>query len=199
MGLFSTFSFHGTKTITTGEGGMFVTNNKDFYEKVLMLSNHGRSRHQTKQFWPEEAGFKYKMSNISAAIGVAQIERIEELINKKREIFKNYQELLANYSVSLNPEPENTSNGYWMPTFICNGENKDLFNRDSAITHLKKNNIDARVIFWPLNTLNIPHIASNNLKYSSSIHLKGLNLPSPFDIEFEQQALIVKVLHKFIL
>jgi len=69
MGKFGAFSFHGTKTMTTGEGGMFVTNDAELYERVLTLSNHGRARGQTKQFWPDAVGFKYKMSNIQAAIG----------------------------------------------------------------------------------------------------------------------------------
>ena len=63
MGGSAAFSFHGTKTLTTGEGGMFVTNDPTLYERVLTLSNHGRARSQTKQFWPDVVGFKYKMSN----------------------------------------------------------------------------------------------------------------------------------------
>ena len=93
MGVFGTFSFHGTKTVTTGEGGMFVTNDEALYERVLTLSNHGRSRSQTKQFWPDMIGFKYKMSNIEAAIGCAQVERIDELIAGKRRVFEFYTEL----------------------------------------------------------------------------------------------------------
>ena len=92
MGRFGSFSFHGTKTVTTGEGGIFVTNDAKFYETVLTLSNHGRVRGQTKQFWPEMVGFKYKMSNVQAAIGCAQIERIDELIARKRNIFTYYLE-----------------------------------------------------------------------------------------------------------
>ena len=91
---FGNFSFHGTKTLTTGEGGMFVTNDDALYEKVLTFRNHGRARGQTKQFWPDMVGFKYKMSNIQAAIGCAQMERIDELINRKREILKYYRERL---------------------------------------------------------------------------------------------------------
>ena len=86
MGAFGSFSFHGSKTLTTGEGGMFATNDARLYEKVLTLSNHGRARGQTKQFWPDVVGYKYKMSNIQAAIGCAQLERIEELVGRKREI-----------------------------------------------------------------------------------------------------------------
>ena len=80
MGKFGAFSFHGTKTLTTGEGGMFVTNDKDLFERVLTLSNHGRASGQKRQFWPDVIGFKYKMSNIQAAIGCAQIERIDDLV-----------------------------------------------------------------------------------------------------------------------
>ena len=77
MGKFGVFSFHGTKTITTGEGGMFVTNDDALYENVLTLSNHGRSRKQTKQFWPDIIGYKYKMSNLQASIGCAQLEQLK--------------------------------------------------------------------------------------------------------------------------
>jgi perosamine synthetase len=95
MGKFGAFSFHGTKTLTTAEGGMFVTNDAALFEQVLKLSNHGRARGQTKQFWPGVVGFKYKMSNIQAAIGCAQMERIDELTRRKREILTAYRERLA--------------------------------------------------------------------------------------------------------
>ena len=95
IGKFGSFSFHGTKTMTTGEGGIFVTNDPDLYEHVLTLSNHGRARNQVKQFWPNMVGFKYKISNIQAAIGCGQIERIEELIGRKKEIFSYYKNALS--------------------------------------------------------------------------------------------------------
>ncbi|MEP6907273.1 MAG: DegT/DnrJ/EryC1/StrS family aminotransferase, partial [Pseudoxanthomonas sp.] len=67
LGVFGAFSFHGTKTITTGEGGAFVTSDDGLYERALTLSNHGRARGEKRQFWPETIGFKYKMSNLQAA------------------------------------------------------------------------------------------------------------------------------------
>ena len=152
MGKFGAFSFHGTKTLTTGEGGMFVTNDSDLFERVLTLSNHGRARSQTKQFWPDMVGFKYKMSNIQAAIGCAQMERIEELISRKREIFAMYREQLALLEgVSMNPEPECTVNGAWMPTIVVNDE--VAFDREALLQAFKDNNIDGRVFFWPLSML----------------------------------------------
>src|SRR5439155_7847520 len=101
-------------TVTTGEGGMFVTNDDDLYDKVLTLSNHGRARGQTKQFWPDVVGFKYKMSNIQAAIGCAQMERIDDLIAGKRRVFEYYAAHLRDLPISMNPEPAGTVNGFWM-------------------------------------------------------------------------------------
>ncbi len=185
MGLFGTFSFHGTKTITTGEGGMFVTNNEKIYSKVLTLSNHGRAKSEKKQFWVEHIGFKYKMSNIEAAIGCAQIERVEELIKEKRNIFINYYENLKHLPIKMNPEYINTVNGYWMPTFVVNSGIK--FDRDECIKKLKHIGADARVFFWPLSEQPIKGKKSSDKIYiSESIHLRSLNLPSCFGLQEKQ-------------
>lgn len=177
VGRFGAFSFHGTKTITTGEGGMFVTNDPKLYEQVLTLSNHGRTRGQTKQFWPDMVGFKYKMSNIQAAIGCAQVQRIESLIRVKREVFTMYKNYLEDLPVSMNPEPKGCVNGYWMPTFVVNEDIQ--FDRDVLIAELKSNGIDARVFFWPLSSTSIHgRKASVNPYLSEKINLRALNLPS---------------------
>ena len=148
MGKFGTFSLHGTKTLTTGEGGMFVTNDADLYELVLTLSNHGRARGQAKQFWPDVVGFKYKMSNIQAAIGCAQMERIEELINRKREILRYYREHLESFpGLTMNPELVGTVNGAWMPTVVFDVETG--ITRESLQAAFAAENIDARVFFHP--------------------------------------------------
>jgi perosamine synthetase len=182
IGTFGTFSFHGTKTITTGEGGMFVTNDKNLYEHVLTLSNHGRSLGQKKQFWPDMIGFKYKMSNIQAAIGCGQIERIDELTEKKREILNIYKNALSKLEgVNLNPEPKNTINGAWMPT-VC-------FDKELGITsktlqmEFHKNNIDARVFFWPLSSLSFfDDFNSSKNVFSYEIPETSINLPSYHDM-----------------
>ena len=181
MGRFAAFSFHGTKTITTGEGGMFVTNDPDLYEQVLTLSNHGRSRGQSKQFWPDMVGFKYKMSNIQAAIGCAQMQRIEILTRVKRDIFSMYQDHLKGLPISMNPEPEGCINGYWMPTFAVN--DGVPFNRDELIGELNAKGVDARVFFWPLSSTPAGGRKNFNKPYlSETIHLRALNLPSAFEI-----------------
>ena len=131
MGRFGAFSFHGTKTLTSGEGGMFVTNDDALYERVSTLSNHGRARGQTRQFWPDMVGFKYKMSNIQAAIGFAQMQRIDELVARKRQVFQYYRQQLNGLPLRMNPEYAHTVNGYWMPTIVVD-EGVD-FNRDAVI------------------------------------------------------------------
>jgi len=180
MGKFGAFSFHGTKTLTTGEGGMFVTDDPEVYEHVLTLSNHGRARGQTKQFWPDMVGFKYKMSNIQAAIGCAQVERISELISRKRKIFGYYLEHLATMpEVTMNPEPLGTLNGAWMPTVI--------FDKQAGVTREKMQaafaaeNIDARVFFYPLSSL--PMFVDKPLNHFAwSIPERAINLPSYQDM-----------------
>jgi perosamine synthetase len=183
MGIFGTFSFHGTKTITTGEGGMFVTNNEALYEKVLTLSNHGRDRNEPKQFWSEIVGFKYKMSNIQAAIGCAQTERIDELIRRKRQIFNWYKKKLKDLPIMLNPEPEECRNGYWMVTIVVN---KDVeFDRELLLQEFKKNNIDGRVFFWPLSMVrerDARFIKAGENPVSYSIYSRAINLPCYHDI-----------------
>ena len=175
MGVFGAFSFHGTKTLTTGEGGMFVTNDAELYERVLTLSNHGRARGQTKQFWSEVVGFKYKMSNLQAAIGCAQIERVEELVGDKRRIFEYYQHSLASLPLVMNPEPAGCTNGYWMPTIVVN--RSVLFDREQLLAEFKAENIDARVFFWPLSMQPMFDEPRNN-SVAFGIWPQAINLPS---------------------
>lgn len=196
MGRFGAFSFHGTKTITTGEGGMFVTNDSDLYEQVLTLSNHGRARTQTKQFWPDMVGFKYKMSNIQAAIGCAQVERIENLTRVKRVIFSMYHQYLKGLPIQMNPEPEGCTNGYWMPTFVV--EDGVPFNRDDLIGELVSKGVDARVFFWPLSGTPIGGRKAFERPFiSEKIHLRALNLPSHHDLTDDDANRVCRVVKSY--
>ena len=180
MGKFGSFSFPGTKTLTTGEGGMFVTNDAGLFERVLTLSNHGRARGQTKQFWPDLVGFKYKMSNLQAAIGCAQMERIDELIIRKREIMVAYREQLVGLpGISMNPEPEGTINGAWMPTLVFAPETG--ITREKLQDAFAAENADARVFFWPLSRLPMFEDKQSN-KVAWDIPNRAINLPSYHDI-----------------
>ena len=191
MGKFGTFSFHGTKTLTTGEGGMFVTNDDELFEKVLTLSNHGRTKNQTKQFWPDEIGFKYKMSNIQAAIGYGQMERINELVSRKREIFTYYQQAFSELTyIKMNPEKANTINGYWMPTVVI--DKASNIKREDLQIAFAKENIDARVFFYPLSSLDFFESFLVNIN-ASDIPNRAINLPSYYDITLEEQNRVIDV------
>ena len=192
MGKFGSFSFHGTKTLTTGEGGMFVTNDSDLYERVLTLSNHGRARGQRKQFWPDLVGFKYKMSNLQAAIGCAQMERIEELVQRKRDILDSYRESLESLpGLRMNPELAGTVNGAWMPTVVFTPEIG--ITREKLQVAFAAENVDARVFFWPLSSLTMfTSLISNTNAWS--IPERSINLPSFHDISYDEQDRVVAVI-----
>ncbi|RYZ67579.1 MAG: DegT/DnrJ/EryC1/StrS family aminotransferase, partial [Proteobacteria bacterium] len=116
IGAWSAFSFHGAKTLTTGEGGMFVTNDDALARSVKVLNSQGRFPEQKKQFWADVIGYKYRMSNLQAALGCAQMQRIDQLVERRREIMAGYRERLAGLPIAMNVEVPGTHNCFWMPT-----------------------------------------------------------------------------------
>jgi perosamine synthetase len=194
MGRFGAFSFHGTKTVTTGEGGMFVTNDTTLFERVLTLSNHGRARGQKKQFWSDVTGFKYKMSNIQAALGCAQMERIADLIGRKRRIFYYYRDRLRDLSgVRINPEPSNVVNGAWMPTVVF--DKATGVSREKLCAAFAAENIDARVFFYPLSSLPMFENRPTNTN-AWDIPNRAINLPSFHDMTESDQNRVLDVLFR---
>jgi len=170
---------------------MFVTEDSSLHKKVLALSNHGRVEGQTKQFWPDLLGYKYKMANIQAAIGCAQIERIEKLVTRKRNIFHNYRQLLEGLPITMNPEPANCTNGYWMPTVVF--EKNSGITREMLLAAFLHENIDARVFFYPLSGLPMFGGSARN-RFASEIASRAINLPSHHDLTDDDQVRVSKVL-----
>ena len=140
IGDLGVFSFHGAKTLTTGEGGMISTNNEEYYKKAAKLNNGGREIDGSNMFYADMIGYKYKISNFQAALGLAQLERAEELVERKRQIFYEYKEKLSSISeITMNPEPEHIKNSFWLPVVIFD---KSLnINRKNLIDYFKKENI----------------------------------------------------------
>lgn len=152
LGDIGVFSFHGSKLMTTGEGGMLVTDNEDVYKRCLKLRDHGKAAGE-KMFWNDEVGFKYKMSSMQAALGLAQLERIEELVETKRRIFGWYEsDLKGIEGLKLNCEPDGTRNNYWMVTIVWD-TNKYKIDKERMLRELRANNIEARPFFYPLSML----------------------------------------------
>jgi len=190
LGDIGVFSFHGSKTLTTGEGGMLVTNSQDIYDRVLCLRDHGRQPGD-QLFWNQEVAFKYKMSSMQAALGLAQLERIDELVERKRQIFSWYQRRLSEVdSLQLNHEPSNVKNSYWMVTAIFN-PNLAL-DKNRIWSHLKEHNIASRPFFSPLSSLpayaNLPQsqMGQSQNSVSYAICPYGINLPSAYEVSEEQ-------------
>lgn len=196
IGDYGVFSFHGTKTMTTGEGGMLVSNNKRLFEQASIIANHGRDPAVPKLFWCEQVGLKYKMSNLQAAIGVAQLERVDELVANKRRIFELYKEYLSKADIVMNTERENCKNSYWMPTVILPSA-FDLQKRDELIQQMISENIQVRPFFYPVSGFPMfQKVSKNNV--SLALYERGINLPSYFemteqDVDYVSKALIAAI------
>jgi perosamine synthetase len=196
MGDIGVFSFHGAKTCTTGEGGMLVTDNEELFRKASTLNNAGRNPESKKVFYADMIGYKYKMSNLQAALGLAQLERIEELVDRKRQIFYEYKEKLSDLlGISINPEPPHIKNSFWMPTVIFD---KSLnIDRKKLIDFFKEKNVDIRPFFYPVSSFPIFEKNEKNV-VSYNIYYRGINLPSYHDITSEEIEYVCNLLKEFI-
>lgn len=186
FGAASVFSFHGSKTLTTGEGGMLLTDDETLYRRALVLRDHGR-RPSSKAFWNHEVAFKYRMSSLQAALGLAQIERVNELVERKQQIFAWYREALDGVKgVTLNYAGPMVVNAYWMVTAVFDrGLGLD---KEAVGKALSDEGIDTRPFFYPLSSL--PAYASlpqarqaaswNRIAYDLSP--RAINLPSALSL-----------------
>lgn len=184
------FSFHGSKTLVTGEGGMLVTNREDIYRRSLFLRDHGR-KPGDKMFWNTEVAYKYKLTSMQAALGLAQLERIDELVERKRQIFSWYQEKLGNIEgIILNYEAPDTRNTYWMVTIVL--DEKFGFKKETLMTLMSEKGIDCRPFFHLLSSLpayqNLEQAkrAQKRNKNACKISPNGLNLPSGMNMTKEK-------------
>ena len=190
LGDVAAFSFHGSKTMSTGEGGMLVTDDDDLYARVMHLRDHGREPGDVL-FRNTKVAFKYKMPSVSAAIGLGQVERAEELVARKREIFNWYYEAFSEADgIQLNHEPCNTKNSYWMVTAIL--EPKLEWPKEKLMGALDREGIDSRPMFYPLSSLSAydgvsqAAEARDRNEVSYRITPWGINLPSALCLEESQ-------------
>ena len=191
IGLFGVFSFHGSKTITTGEGGMFVTSDANLFERVLTLSNHGRDKNEERMFWPSTVGFKYKMSNVQAALGCAQLSRFDSLVAKRQQVLASYKRaILPLGGISMNPDQVGSENGAWMPTVVFEAKSNSSLLVQSE---MRKNGIDVRPFFAPLSTTGLFPTKKNNL-IAGHLAAGGINLPAYFDISESEVVSVVESL-----
>jgi perosamine synthetase len=196
------FSFHGSKTLTTGEGGLLATNRQDIYARAGILRDHGRPPGD-RLFHNTEVAFKYKMSSLQAALGLAQLERVEELIARKREIFSWYRELLgATAGLTLNAEPNGTRNTYWMVTVVLDA--KFGVEKIPLMEELSRRGIDSRPFFHPLSSLPAyeaePEAIAARARNSNSYRISpfAINLPSALNLTREQVEYVCQAVQSII-
>lgn len=177
LGLCGVFSFYGNKVITSGEGGMITTDDESLYRTAKRLRDHAMS--PTRRYWHEEIGYNYRMTNMQAALGLAQLERIEEFLSKRREIMGWYRDRLSTHPrLRLNRDAFWAKNAYWM---VC-VEVEDLSDalRQSLMTALRERGVDSRPYFYPVSDMPVFPGADTPVAHHHS--QVGLNLPSYFDL-----------------
>lgn len=192
-GICGTFSFYGNKNITSGEGGMITTNSNELNEHLRFLRDHAMSKE--KRYWHTEVGYNYRMTNLQAALGVAQLERANELIAKRKEIYSWYKKHLHNFDgVTLNKTYSWADNTYWLICAEIANYNEDK--RAVLMAKLKAAGIDTRPFFYPMSMMPMYKNADNPVTYD--IYHKGINLPTYFDLTEEEVKFICEKLKELI-
>lgn len=191
FGDISCFSFFGNKTITTGEGGMVVTNNETLYERAVHFKGQGLAKY--REYWHDVIGYNYRMTNICAAIGLAQLEQADKFINKKIQIAQWYKEGLKSLPVNVHEEVEGTRHTYWMVSILVD----DPADRDSLREYLANSGIETRPLFYPAHTM--PMYSKQFKLYPSAenVSSRGMNLPSYPSLEKEDVELICKTISEY--
>ena len=178
IGEFGVYSFNGNKLLTTSSGGVLVSNNKKFAKKAKFLSTQAKEP-EFIEYIHKEVGFNYRMSNVLAAIGIGQMEVIEERIAKKREIFEWYKEFLDE---EFMPELPNTRGTRWLTTIVF--KNKNPF---KVMKRLQENHIESRPLWNPMH---LQPLFKGSKAYlngrSEDLFKKGLCLPSGTTLTKEQ-------------
>ncbi len=177
FGVISCFSFYGNKMITTGEGGMCLTDDPLIMEKMRVLRDHGMS--QSKKYWHDMVGYNYRMTNLQAALGVSQLKRIDDLIERKRRIASLYSEFLSNNpNITSHHDVHEDKRTFWLYTVLINGLDKEEF-RDMTIDSLRKIRIETRPFFYPVHTMpTYSKYQKEKMTYTDSIWFRGISLPS---------------------
>jgi perosamine synthetase len=191
LGKVSTFSFFGNKTITTGEGGMVVTNHDGLAKLVRKL--RGQGLHENREYWHDIIGYNYRMTNICAALGCAQLESIEKKIYRKREISALYKTYLADLPLDTHKESKLAYHTYWMNSILL----EDSSLRDAMRRHLADKSIETRPFFWGAHTMPMYNGLASRLPVAELLSTSGINLPSFPQLTDEEVAYIASSIRSF--
>jgi perosamine synthetase len=186
------FSFYGNKNITTGEGGMITTDDEELYQRLRYLRDHAMSKE--KRYWHTACGFNYRITNLQAALGCAQMEKADKLIGRRREIHASYCRQLGRLpGVKLNRTYDWATSSYWL---IClEAEGFDLQKREELMQFLRSKNIDSRPYFYPMSAM--PYFKPANTPITQRVYQTGINLPTFYEITDEQIGYISSVITEY--
>lgn len=183
FGVISTFSFFANKIVTTGEGGMCLTSSEKLNERLRVLRDHGMSKE--KRYWHEEVGFNYRMTNMQAAIGCAQMERIERILQKRKQLEITYKDIFSEVpSISFQKDFVPLRNKtIWLITALYKNADAKI----DFMDHFKRYEIDLRPVFYPLSAMPVYQKYSvQDLPVSKHISQHGLSFPTYLDIDFDK-------------
>jgi len=180
MGSIGCFSFFGNKIITTGEGGICVCNDSTMVERIEKLRDHGMAK--DRKYWHDEIGYNYRMTNLQAAVGTAQLEKINTFVDRKREIAQLYNSCLSEVSGLVLPiEKQWAKNVYWLYTILLK---KDVFplSRDDLVSSFREKGIETRPVFHPLHEMP-PYRQKEAFPIAEKISAAGISLPSSVNLK----------------
>lgn len=195
IGTVGCFSFFANKIITTGEGGVCVSDDPAIIDRIEVLRDHGMRK--TKKYWHDSVGFNYRMTNLQAAVGLAQFERISWFIDRKRHISSLYSKYLSGLNGLVLPvELDWAKSSCWMFTMLLK---KDCcrIDRDGLIAALKNDGIESRPVFYPLHAMP-PYQGDKAFPHTDAISASGLSLPSSATLREEQVQYICNAIRKHI-
>lgn len=191
IGDIGTFSFFGNKTITTGEGGMVVSNDKTLFDRIVHFKEQGLAKY--REYWHDVVGYNYRMTNVCAAIGLAQLERADEIIAKKRKISEWYDEYLKNLPIETHKESENILHTYWMYNILVNNSQV----REELRNYLADKGIETRPTFYPIHTMPMYCKQYQRFPVAENLSWRGINLPSYPGLEKKDIKAIVKIIIEY--
>ena len=172
FGHIAIYSFYGNKTITTGEGGMVVTNDETLHARTVRFRGQGLAAH--RQYWHDVVGYNYRMTNICAALGLAQLEQADVFLARKRELAKHYRERLSAVGLEFQGEADWARHAHWM----CSALVPEAFQRDPLRAHLAESGIETRPVFYPVHTMPMYSQRFQRHVVAEDLGWRGLSLPS---------------------
>ena len=191
FGHIGVFSFYANKVVTTGEGGMVVTNDGELADRVRLMRDHG----MRPRYWHVVLGFNYRMTGLQAALGIAQLKKIDKLIERKREVAKLYEEELSSVpGIELHPEMPWAKCIYWLYSILVDPREFGT-TRDKLAEHLARQGIETRRFFYPLHTMPLyKRFTGKTYPVSEYLASHGLNLPSGPRISDEEVLAVVEAI-----